>query len=149
MTFHDGHEMDAEDVAFSMSAERLWGPETACAARNPLRARNRQSGSCRQIHRRGGKPACRIPNFIFRLVTPLGFVLPMHYYEEVGTEGFGQMPMGTGPYRMVSFDPSSHVEAEAYDGYWNGPVPAVENSGFRSYPSSPLVSPDLSRASST
>lgn len=26
VTFHDGHEMDAEDVAFSMSAERLWGP---------------------------------------------------------------------------------------------------------------------------
>ena len=25
--FHDGHVMDAEDVAFSMSADRLWGPE--------------------------------------------------------------------------------------------------------------------------
>lgn len=66
------------------------------------------------------------PNFIFRLVTPLGFVLPKHHYEEVGTEAFGQMPVGTGPYRMVSFDPSSHVEAEAYDGYWNGPVPAAK-----------------------
>ena len=27
VTFHDGHEMDAEDVAFSMSEERLWGEE--------------------------------------------------------------------------------------------------------------------------
>lgn len=123
VTFHDGHEMDAEDVAFSMSAERLWGPE-------PLAPRGTRYARGITRVEATGKYTVEVetglpdPNFIFRLVTPLGFVLPMHHYEEVGTEAFGQMPMGTGPYRMVSFDPSSHVEAEAYDGYWNGPVPA-------------------------
>ena len=58
-------------------------------------------------------------------MTPLGFVLPEHYYEEVGTDAFGQSPMGTGPYRLTSFDPSVSLTAEAYDDYWNGPVPAA------------------------
>lgn len=123
VTFHDGHEMDAEDVAFSMSAERLWGPE-------PLAPRGTRYARGIVRVEATGKYTVEVetglpdPNFIFRLVTPLGFVLPKHHYEEVGTEAFGQLPMGTGPYRMLSFDPSSHVEAEAYEGYWNGPVPA-------------------------
>ncbi len=125
VTFHDGHEMDAEDVAFSMSAERLWGPEPL-APRGTRYARGIVRVEATGPYTVEVETMLPDPNFIFRLVTPLGFVLPKHYYEEVGTEAFGQMPVGTGPYMMVSFDPSSHVEAEAYDGYWNGPVPAAK-----------------------
>ena len=123
VTFHDGHEMDADDVAFSMSAERLWGPE-------PIARRGtRYARGITRVEATGPmtveiETALPDPNFIFRLVTPLGFVLPKHYYEEVGTDQFGQMPMGTGPYKLISFDPSTSLVAEAYDDYWNGPVPA-------------------------
>lgn len=125
VTFHDGHEMDAEDVAFSMSAERLWGPEPL-APRGTRYARGIVRVEATGPYTVEVETMLPDPNFIFRLVTPLGFVLPKHHYEEVGTEAFGQLPVGTGPYRMISFDPSSHVEAEAYDGYWNGPVPAAK-----------------------
>lgn len=122
--FHDGHEMDAEDVAFSMSEERLWGEE-------PLAPRGtRYARGITRVEATGPltveiETSYPDPNFIYRLVTPLGFVLPQHYYEEVGTDAFGQSPMGTGPYRLVSFDPSVSLEAEAHDEYWNGPVPAA------------------------
>lgn len=85
VTFHDGHEMDAEDVAFSMSAERLWGPE-------PIARRGtRYARGIVRVEATGPmtveiETALPDPNFIFRLVTPLGFVLPKHYYEEVGTD---------------------------------------------------------------
>lgn len=121
--FHDGHIMDAEDVAFSMSAERLWGDE-------PLAPRGtRYARGIIRVEATGPltvevETSYPDPNFIYRLVTPLGFVLPAHYYQEVGTDAFGQMPMGTGPYRMVSFDPSVSVVAEAFDDYWGGDVPA-------------------------
>ena len=125
VTFHDGHEMDAEDVAFSMSAERLWGPE-------PLAPRGtRYARGIVRVEATGPltveiETAIPDPSFIFRLVTPLGFVLPKHYYETVGTDEFGQNPMGTGPYKLVAFDPSTSLVAEAYDDYWNGPVPAAK-----------------------
>ncbi len=122
-TFHDGHEVDAEDVAFSMSAERLWGPE-------PIARRGtRYARGITRVEATGPltveiETSFADPNFIYRLVTPLGFVLPKHYYEEVGTEAFGQMPMGTGPYKTVSFDPSVSFVAEANENYWAGDVPA-------------------------
>ena len=121
--FHDGHVMDSEDVAFSMSKERLW-------AEKPLAPRGkRYARGITRVEATGPltveiETATPDPNFIFRLVTPLGFVLPKHYYEEVGTEAFGQMPMGTGPYKLISFDPSVAVVAEANDSYWAGPVRA-------------------------
>ena len=121
--FHDGHVMDAEDVAFSMSEERLWGEK-------PLAPRGtRYARGIVRVEATGPltveiETATPDPNFIFRLVTPLGFVLPKHYYEEVGTEAFGLKPMGTGPYELVSFDPSVSVVAVANDDYWAGPVPA-------------------------
>ncbi|MEM9812208.1 MAG: ABC transporter substrate-binding protein [Pseudomonadota bacterium] len=124
VTFHDGHVVDAEDVAFSMSAERLWGPEPL-APRGTRYARGITRVEAIDDLTVEIETSYPDPNFIFRLVTPLGFVLPKHYYEEVGTEAFGQMPIGTGPYRMTEFDPSVRVVAEAYDAYWNGPVPAA------------------------
>ena len=121
--FHDGHEMDAEDVAFSMSEERLW-------AKKPLAPRGKRYA--RGIVRVEAiddttievETATPDPSFPNRLVTPLGFVLPKHYYDEVGTDVFGQTPIGTGPYKLVSFDPSDKLVAVAFDDYWNGTPPA-------------------------
>ena len=115
--------MDAEDVAFSMSARRLWGPEPL-ARRGTRYARGIIRVEATGPQKVEVETQLPDPSYIFRLVTPLGFVLPKHYYEEEGTEEFGQKPMGTGPYKLVTFDPSTSVVAEAYDGYWNGPVPA-------------------------
>ena len=125
VTFHDGHEMDAEDVAFSMSAERLWGPEPIARrgtryARGIVRV---EATGPYTVEIETGTPDPSFPN---RLVTPLGFVLPKHHYEEVGTDAFGQAPIGTGPYRMVEFDPSDKLVAVAYDAYWNGAPPASQ-----------------------
>ena len=122
--FHDGHIMDAEDVAFSLSAERLWGEK-------PLARRGtRYARGIIRVEATGPltveiETSFSDPNLPFRMVTPIGFVLPKHHYEEVGTDAFGQMPIGTGPYKMTSFDPSVGVEAVAFDDYWGGEPPAA------------------------
>jgi peptide/nickel transport system substrate-binding protein len=122
--FHDGHVMDAEDVAFSLSEERLWGEE-------PLAPRGtRYVRGFTRVEATGPltveiETSFPDPNLPYRMVTPIGFVLPKHHYEEVGTDAFGQMPIGTGPYRMTFFDPSVAVEAEAFADYWAGEPPAA------------------------
>jgi peptide/nickel transport system substrate-binding protein len=121
--FHDGHVMDAEDVAFSISEKRLWGDKPEAP-----RGKRYAAGIVR-VDATGPltvevETAYPDPSFAYRMVTPLGFVLPKHYYESVGTDEFGQKPMGTGPYKLVSFDSSTELVAEAHDDYWNGPAPA-------------------------
>lgn len=121
--FHDGHVMDAEDVAFSISEQRLWGE-------NPEAPRGtRYANGIIRVEATGPltveiETEVPDPSIAYRMVTPVGFVLPKHYYEEVGLEAFGQNPMGTGPYKLVSFDPSTELVADAFDDHWNGPVPA-------------------------
>jgi peptide/nickel transport system substrate-binding protein len=120
VTFHNGDPLTAEDVAFSLSAERLWGekpmaPRGASFARGLVRV---EAIDATTVELETEFPDS---SFIARLTTPIGFVLPKAYYEEVGTEAFGQNPIGTGQYRVVEFDPSTRLVAEAYDGYWGNP----------------------------
>ena len=80
--------MDAEDVAFSLSAERLWG-------KKPLARRGtRYARGIIRVEATGPltveiETSFSDPNLPFRMVTPIGFVLPKHHYEEVGTDAFG------------------------------------------------------------
>ena len=57
--------------------------------------------------------------------TGISWIVPKHYYEEVGPEGFKKKPMGSGPFIFVSQDVGSRVEARANPDYWRR-VPGVE-----------------------
>ena len=42
------------------------------------------------------------------------------YHAEVGEEAYRQQPIGTGPFKLVEFNPSSLVLVEAFDDYFRG-----------------------------
>jgi peptide/nickel transport system substrate-binding protein len=42
--------------------------------------------------------------------------------EAAGLEAFNQMPVGTGPYKVVEFVPGDRIVLEAFDGYWGSPA---------------------------
>ncbi|MGH6926474.1 MAG: ABC transporter substrate-binding protein [Propylenella sp.] len=46
-------------------------------------------------------------------------LLPKHYIESVGPEGFGEKPMGSGPYKFVSRQITQSIEYAANTDYWN------------------------------
>src|SRR6266851_9552558 len=48
-------------------------------------------------------------------VSGAGWVVPAKYYEEVGPDGFAQKPIGAGPYRLVSQQPGTRIEFEAFE----------------------------------
>lgn len=46
------------------------------------------------------------------------WVVPAKYYQEVGASGFVQKPIGAGPYRLVSQEPGTRLDFEAFDDYY-------------------------------
>ncbi|RVT69891.1 ABC transporter substrate-binding protein [Agrobacterium sp. CNPSo 2736] len=120
--FHNGEDMTAEDVAFSLSAERLWGPNPI-APRGASFARGLVRVEATGLYTVELETEFPDPTFINRLTTVIGYVLPKDYYEEVGTEAFGLAPIGTGPYKLEHFDSSTIARAVANEEYWGGEVP--------------------------
>jgi len=69
-------------------------------------------------------------NMLERL-TFLGiYLLPPHYYEKVGKEGFEKAPMGCGPYMFEQFERGSFLRLKAYKNYWGG-APAFNTVVFK------------------
>lgn len=50
--------------------------------------------------------------------TGIGWIVPKHYYEKVGKDGFKAKPLGAGPYKFVSQQAGVQMVFEAWDDYW-------------------------------
>lgn len=56
------------------------------------------------------------------------WALPKRYTEQVGIDGFGRAPVGTGPWKFVSWAVKEELKLEAFDGYWDAAHrPGVKN----------------------
>jgi peptide/nickel transport system substrate-binding protein len=51
-------------------------------------------------------------------VSGIGWVIPKHYYEKVGREGFKARPIGAGPYKFISQQAGVQMDFEAWEEYW-------------------------------
>jgi peptide/nickel transport system substrate-binding protein len=59
-------------------------------------------------------------------VSGIGWIVPKHYYEKVGRDGFKAKPIGAGPFKFVSQQAGIQMEFEAWEDYWRR-VPATKN----------------------
>jgi peptide/nickel transport system substrate-binding protein len=50
--------------------------------------------------------------------TGIVWILPQHYYEKVGREGFVANPVGAGPFKFVSQEAGVEMVFEAWEDYW-------------------------------
>ena len=121
--FHNGQEVTAEDVAFTLSAERLWGDK-------PIEPRGKTfTGGFKRVEATGRytveiETVRPDPNIPGKLTGYIGMVVPKKYYLEQGVEKFGQAPIGAGPYKVTTFRSSEVMILDAFDDYWEGPPPA-------------------------
>ena len=127
--FHDGVEMTADDVVFTF--ERIIGenmieyPEPHTSPRKGLIA---QLASIEKVD-----DYTVIMNFstpwppAFQMLVHQQIV-PKHYLEEVGTQGFVEHPIGTGPFKFVSASGLEEIVMERFDDYWGG-APDLEPIG--------------------
>jgi peptide/nickel transport system substrate-binding protein len=127
-TFHNGDPVTAADVKFSWEryrgtvARQLKDKVAAVEVLDPHRVRVRLK-----------EPWSDFMTFVGTPATGIGWVVPKSYVQRVGDDGFKKAPIGTGPYRFVSFTPGVELVLEAYEGYWRR-VPIVRRLVFRSVP---------------
>ncbi|WP_234710686.1 ABC transporter substrate-binding protein [Sinorhizobium arboris] len=60
-------------------------------------------------------------------------IVPKAYFESVGKAGFGQKPIGTGPFAFVKLQPDESMELKANDAYFRG-RPTISTLTFKAIP---------------
>lgn len=121
-TWHDGRAVTAEDVIWNL--RRASDPKSGnpvagfvWAAVGNLKADgNTITGDVKNFS----------PDYFKWMAFLTGYLIPPHYYEKVGAEGFEKKPMGSGPYMVEKFERGSYVRLKAYPKYWGGKA-AIEN----------------------
>jgi peptide/nickel transport system substrate-binding protein len=124
-TWHDGRPITPEDVVWNL--RRLGDP----AGGNPL---SRVFASNKNIALSGNVITFDVQpwraNMLERFTFLACFLIPPHYYQQVGKEGFEKKPMGSGPYMFDQFERGSFVRLKANPNYWGG-KPAFDTVIFK------------------
>jgi len=127
--FHDGVEMTADDVVFTFERIILENmieyPEPHTSPRKGLIA------PLESIEKTGDYSV--VMNFSAAWPVAMQMlvhqqIVPKHYLEEVGTEGFIAQPIGTGPFKFVSATGLDEIVMERFDDSYGG-APDLEPVG--------------------
>jgi peptide/nickel transport system substrate-binding protein len=120
--FHNGTEMIADDVVFTferiINENQIEYPEAHTSPRKgliaPLESIEKTGDYSVVMHFSGPWPPA------MQLLVHQQIV-PKAYIEEVGTQGFIENPIGTGPFKFVSAQPGyEEVVLERFDDYYGG-----------------------------
>jgi peptide/nickel transport system substrate-binding protein len=126
--FHNGEPVTAEDVKFSF--ERYRGIHAKTFKERVAAVEIPDPGRVRfQLK----QPWPDFMTFYGTRTTGAGWIVPKKYVEKVGNDGYKKAPIGSGPYRFVSFTPGVELVLEAFEGYWRK-VPHVKRLVFRVIP---------------
>ncbi|CAN1488812.1 DdpA ABC-type dipeptide transport system, periplasmic component [Rhabdaerophilaceae bacterium] len=121
--FHDGSDLTAEDVKFSI--ERIPG----LAGPNPTtiyvrRVKETKIIDSHTVHVITDGPAPNLPNDFIRLFI-VSAKAAAGLTKDTANEAFnsGKAAIGTGPYKYVSWQPKGDLVLDRFDGYWGPKEP--------------------------
>ena len=125
--FHDGTPLTTEDVVYSV--KRITDP----AFKSPQLSQfdsivGAEVVGPNLVRLTTAKP---YPVLLAQLVKLS--IIPKAYVEKVGPEKFNLEPVGSGPYKFVSWQRGVRVTLEANDAYWRG-KPAIRQVTFQNVP---------------
>jgi peptide/nickel transport system substrate-binding protein len=120
LKFHDGHPLTTADVKWTY--ENYKGAH-AKAFRDTLE--HIQVVDDRTIIFHFKQPFLEFMELYNGGVSGIGWIVPKHYYEKVGRDGFKARPIGAGPYKFVSQQAGVQMTFEAWEDYWRR-VPATK-----------------------
>lgn len=119
--FHDGSDFDAEDVKFSIERiPAVSGPTTTTIY--VRRVAEVEIIDPYTIHIKTDGPAATLPFDFVRLFIVSAEAAKDYSTKETASAGFngGPAAVGTGPYKLVSWEPKGDLVLERFDEYWRG-----------------------------
>jgi peptide/nickel transport system substrate-binding protein len=136
ITFQDGSKLTPEDVAFSV--QRIIDP----AFKSPQLSQFDQIASAEvtgpsqvTLHTKTPYPA------LLAQLVKLS-IIPEAYVQKVGDQAFNEHPIGSGPYKLRSWQRGVQITLDAMPGYWRG-QPPFASVVFRAVPDVPTRVADL------
>lgn len=121
--FHDGVEMTADDVVFTFNRiiqeDAIEYPEPHSSPRRSLIA---PLESIEKVDRYAVVMYFNAPWPSAMQMLVHQQIVPAHYIQAVGTKGFIEHPIGTGPFEFVSASPGlEEIAVERFEDYYAGP----------------------------
>jgi peptide/nickel transport system substrate-binding protein len=120
LKFHDGHPLTTADVKWTY--ENFKG---AYAKQFHDKLEHIQVVDDRTIIFHFKEPFIDFMDLYNGGVSGIGWIVPKHYYEKVGRDGFKARPIGAGPYKLASQEAGNQMVFEAWEEYWRR-VPATK-----------------------
>ena len=132
--FHNGDDVTAEDVKFSI--QRAMGKRSTTGYAGPLRTLvlDIETPAPDRIVIVTKEPTLIIPTYLSRSLSTEGMVLPKKYIEQNGDDVFARKPVGSGPYKFVEQVTGSHIKLTAVDSHWRIGTPKYKNMVFKLVP---------------
>lgn len=123
VTFHNGEEFNADSVKYTF--DRLLGEE---GAKGPQQSNYIAIEEVEVIddYTVDFHLSAPDPVLLTKLAGYGAMIVPPGYIEEVGDEEFNLKPVGTGPFRVTSYEPKTALKMEAYEDFWGGDVKLSE-----------------------
>lgn len=118
--FHNGRELNARDVKFSI--ERILNPKTGARARGDLSAVD--SVATPDQYTVEFKLKSQFGVFPTKLATTYAAILPVEAVNQASNELI--KPIGTGPFQFVEWKTNDHLSMKRFDGYWEKGKPYLD-----------------------
>ena len=131
--FHDGTELTTEDVKFSI--ERVLDPDLS----SPHFSQLSSIDSVRVVDPYTIEIVTKVPDpVLMRRMQPLGgsgrlFIVSKKHFEFKDNAELASNPMGTGPYKLDSWEKGQRLVLKRFDDYW-GEKPDIETGVFTFIP---------------
>jgi peptide/nickel transport system substrate-binding protein len=125
--FHDGSNIDAEAVAFSITRyakQTIGGKPTIQGTFTTLSNFDSASAvDANTVRMKTKSPAAIVPD----LLTTVEVIPPSQYTDEsdANLAKLATTPVGSGAYKLAEWVKDDHITLEVFDGYW-GPKPAFQ-----------------------
>jgi peptide/nickel transport system substrate-binding protein len=132
--FHDGTEVTAEDVKFSLDS--LFDPKAVAPLLGPAKAAFKavETQDAHTVVVQLKQPAVFLPWNFSCATGSEGMILPKQYFQRVGPDAFAKNPIGSGPYRVVKNALGAAVQMEAVERHWREGVPRFKAVTFMIVP---------------